>query len=297
MKKYLFYYPLYVYLRLHALLPLPWLYVLSDILYYPLYYVIRYRRKLVYGNMSRSFPDKSRAEIVRLEKAFYRHFCDYIVETIKLLHISDQEIMRRMKFVNPELLQREVERGNSVLMALGHYGNWEWIPSVSLWFPSDKIRFSQIYRPLKNKWFDDFFLNLRARFDSLCIPKKDTLRVILKYKATGELFVTGFMADQTPSPGNIHHWIEFLHQDTPVLTGVEKIARKTGASVIYMDMEKVKRGYYELTFRLITDTPRETREFEITDRYMALMERSILRAPQYWLWTHKRWKHKRNRGE
>lgn len=294
MKKYLFYYPLYAWLKLHALLPLPVLYVLSDILYYPLYYVVRYRRKLVCRNMSRSFPEKNRKEIIRLQKAFYRHFCDYIVETIKLLHISDKEIMRRMKFVNPELLQDEVERGNSVLMMLGHYCNWEWIPSVALWFPSGKIRFSQIYRPLKDKWFDDFFLKLRARFDSLCIPKKDTLRVILNYKARGELFVTGFMADQTPSPNNIHHWIEFLHQDTPVLTGAEKIARKTGASVVYMDMVKVKRGYYELTFRLITDSPRDTKEFEITDRYMALMENSILNAPQYWLWTHKRWKHQRN---
>lgn len=292
MLKYFVHYPLYFYFRLHALLPMRCLYVLSDLLFYPLYYVVRYRRELVFQNLSRSFPEKSKNEIILLEHQFYHHFCDYIVETIKLMHISDKEIKKRMKFINPGLLQQYLDQGKPCLAMLGHYGNWEWIPSISLWF-SGQVEFSQIYRPLKDKWFDHFLLQLRSRFHSVGIPKQDTLRAIIRYKSDGQLFVTGFMADQTPSPANIHHWITFLNQDTPVLTGVEKIARKIDCVVIYLDVSKVKRGYYEVEFRLISDAPRQTEEFEITDKYMAAMEATILRTPQYWLWTHKRWKHKR----
>ena len=288
------YFPLYFYFWLHALLPLKILYILSDILFFPMFYIVRYRRKLVYQNMKDSFPEKSEKEIRRMEKAFYHHFCDYIVETIKLLHISDKETRKRVKFHNTEALQEIVDNGGSCLMLLGHYGNWEFVPSVTLWMRKGSVIFAQIYRPLKNKWFDRFLLKLRGRYHSECIAKQDTLRSILRYKSSGRPSITGFMADQTPSPANIHHWVNFLNHDTPVFTGVEKIAHKVGFSVFYFDVEKIKRGYYSVTIREISKNPKETEEFEITNKYMEMMETTILRAPEYWLWTHNRWKHKRS---
>ena len=288
------YFPLYFYFWLHALLPLKILYILSDILFFPMFYIVRYRRKLVYQNMKDSFPEKSEKEIRRMEKAFYHHFCDYIVETIKLLHISDKETRKRVKFHNTEALQEIVDNGGSCLMLLGHYGNWEFVPSVTLWMRKGSVIFAQIYPPLKNKWFDRFFLKLRGRYHSECIAKQDTLRSILRYKSSGRPSITGFMADQTPSPANIHHWVNFLNHDTPVFTGVEKIAHKVGFSVFYFDVEKIKRGYYSVTIREISKNPKETEEFEITNKYMEMMETTILRAPEYWLWTHNRWKHKRS---
>ena len=288
------YFPLYFYFWLHALLPLKILYILSDILFFPMFYIVRYRRKLVYQNMKDSFPEKSEKEIRRMEKAFYHHFCDYIVETIKLPHISDKETRKRVKFHNTEALQEIVDNGGSCLMLLGHYGNWEFVPSVTLWMRKGSVIFAQIYRPLKNKWFDRFFLKLRGRYHSECIAKQDTLRSILRYKSSGRPSITGFMADQTPSPANIHHWVNFLNHDTPVFTGVEKIAHKVGFSVFYFDVEKIKRGYYSVTIREISKNPKETEEFEITNKYMEMMETTILRAPEYWLWTHNRWKHKRS---
>ena len=174
------YFPLYFYFWLHALLPLKILYILSDILFFPMFYIVRYRRKLVYQNMKDSFPEKSEKEIRRMEKAFYHHFCDYIVETIKLLHISDKETRKRVKFHNTEALQEIVDNGGSCLMLLGHYGNWEFVPSVTLWMRKGSVIFAQIYRPLKNKWFDRFFLKLRGRYHSECIGKRDTLTSILR---------------------------------------------------------------------------------------------------------------------
>lgn len=281
-------YTLYVW----ALLPFRALYVISDLLYYPLYYVIRYRRKVVRSNMESSFPDKTEAEIIRLEKAFYHHFCDYVMETIKLMHVSDEEMERRVRYTNPEVLEDMMHSGKSVFAMLGHYGNWEWITTVTR-FQYDPVCMAQIYRPLRNKAADKFFLKLRARFHSEGIAKNDTLRAIMKMYRDGRQFVIGFIADQTPSKNNLHYWTPFLNHDTAVLTGAEKIARKVNADVLYMDMRKVKRGYYEVTFKVISEESKSTSEFEITEKYIREMEKTILSAPQYWLWTHKRWKHKR----
>lgn len=279
-------------LYLWALLPLRLLYLLSDFLYYPLYYVIGYRKKVVRRNLTNSFPEKSAKERLQIEKAFYHHFCDYVVETIKLMHISDQEIQKRFRYTNPEMVHEVLKDGKSVFMMLGHYGNWEWVPSITLCMP-ESLLLAQIYRPLSNKAADKFFLKLRARFGSVGIAKNDTLRDIIRLRKEGRQTMIGFIADQTPSKNNLHYWTTFLNQDTPALTGAEKMARKMDINVLYMDVQKVKRGYYEATFKMITVDAPHTEEFEITEKYMRLMETTIRRAPQYWLWTHKRWKHSR----
>lgn len=282
---------LYALLFLLALLPLPILYIVSDVLYIIVYYVIKYRRKVVRENMQKVYPDMSQKERLSLERNFYKHFTDYMVETIKLLHISDKEMRRRMEFVDADVVDRYTTQGRSVMLLLGHYGNWEWIPSLTMWCAQPQgIQVGQIYRPLRNKWFDQFFIRLRGRFGPQCIAKNDTFRNLLKCKREGRVSLTGFIADQTPSPRNIHHWVDFLGRPTPVLTGFETIARKLDMAVVYIDVEVVKRGYYRATFRLLEDNPAACPEFDITNRYNAAMEQTIRRAPHAWLWTHKRWK-------
>ena len=150
-----------------------------------------------------------------------------------------------------------------------------------------------LYRPLKNKWFDDLFLKLRSRYKNINIPKNDVLREFIKLRRDNRPTIIGFLADQTPSPANIHYWSNFLNQETPMLTGIERIARKFDATIMYADIIREKRGYYRVVYSEVTQTTKEYKEFEITEIYTPLMEKTILRAPEYWLWTHKRWKHKR----
>ena len=294
----LLYYILFAWMYLHALLPFRVLYILSDILYFFVYKIAGYRLKVVRHNLQTCFPEKTKQERLTIEREFYHHFCDYFVETLKLLHISDEEMQRRMQFNNVEQIKELMKDGNSALMFLGHYCNWEWVTSINLDFKQEgKILLGEIYKPLKNKAIDDLFLKIRSRFGSLAISKQDTFRVIVKLRNEGKQTLIGFMADQTPAWRNIHYWTPFLNQETPVFTGVERIAKQTGFAVVYLDMEKVKRGHYKATVRLITDDPKEEPENNITETYIRAMEKTILRNPAYWLWTHKRWKRTREEVE
>lgn len=268
------------------------LYILSDIMYFIVYKIVGYRVKVVRKNLKNSFPEKTDKELKQLERDFYHHFGDYFVETIKLLHLSDKEAEKRIIFKNTDLTKKWMEGGNSCLMYLGHYGNWEWVPALTRHF-TDGEQLGQIYRRLRNKAMDDIFLKLRSRFGSISIEKDNTLRDILQLRNDKVKCVIGFMADQNPSPRNIHYWTNFMNQDTPVFTGVERIAKKTGFAVGYLDVKKVKRGYYECEVKLISDNPKAEPEFAITERYIREMEKTILRNPAYWLWTHKRWKYNR----
>ncbi|MDU1905366.1 MAG: lysophospholipid acyltransferase family protein [Dysgonomonas sp.] len=286
------YYIIYFILYIHALLPFKVLYILSDILYFWVYKIVGYRLKVVRENLKSSFPDKNEHELKKIERQFYRHFCDYFVETIKLLHVSDKEIQERFVFNNMKIVHDLMSKGKSGIMYLGHYGNWEWVPSINLLF-NDGSLLGQIYRPLKNKVFDEIFLKIRSRFGSVGIPKNDTLRAIINYKRQGEKILIGFMSDQSPSPGNIHYWTNFLNHETGVYTGVERIAKKTDFFVTYLDIIKEGRGRYTAHVKLITDNPKVEPEFTITEKYIREMEKTILREPAYWLWTHKRWKHKK----
>ena len=278
---------LYSWVKVHALLPMRALYVLSDILYVLIYKIAGYRVKVVRRNITASFPDKSKAEWRQLERRFYHHFADYIVETIKLAHISLDEIQQRAYLKNPELVDQLMEKGHTCfILTMGHYGNWEWFSGSTTRFEDSRIY--QIYRPLNNKAFDKLFADLRTQFGSFGIKKNDTIRDIIKLKQDKTKSVVIFLADQTPSKANLHYWTEFLHQDTAILTGPERIARKLNLPVIFLDTQKVKRGYYTVDMKLITENP----ENYITERYARLLEKMILRDPAYWLWTHKRWKHK-----
>ena len=287
------YYLLYGICRTIAALPLRVLFVFADIVLYPMiYHVAGYRKKVVRRNLAASFPDKTPAEQKAIERGFYHHFCDYMVESLKMLHYSKKEMKKHMIFNNLELVHELYGKGRSCFMLVGHYGNWEWIASLAIQRP-DGLHFGELYRPLKNKTFDRFFLNLRSRFGFVGIPKNEVLREVIGFKRDGQPFLIGTLADQTPSEANIHYYTTFLNQDTPVLTGTERMAKKVNAAVVYLDVVKVRRGYYECRFEMIAEHPNDTAEFEITERYMRKMEQTILRDPAPYLWTHKRWKHSR----
>ena len=283
---------IYSWVKVHALLPMWALYILSDILYVLVYKVVRYRVKVVRQNMKASFPDKSDTELRRLEREFYHHFADYVVETIKLAHISLEELQRRAFLKNPELVDTLMEKGHTCfILLMGHYGNWEWFSGSTSRFKDSRIY--QIYRPLNNQAFDRLFFNLRTKFGSFGIKKQDTVRDVIPLKKDKTRCVVIFIADQTPSRNNLHYWTNFLNQDSSILTGPERLARKLDLPVIFLDTKQVKRGYYTIDMKLVTETPKETPENWITEQYARLMEKCILRNPSGWLWTHKRWKHKR----
>jgi len=283
---------IWVFVKLHAMLPMSVLYLFADILYFVIYRIARYRLKVVRQNLRLSFPEKTVTELRKLEKRFYLHFSDYIVETIKLAHISQEELNRRAVLHNPEIINPLVAQGHTCfILLMGHYGNWEWFTGSTVWF--DHVKIYQIYRPLNSKVFDRLFIYLRTRFQGIGIKKQDTIRDIIRLKQSKERSLVIFIADQSPSKSNLIYWTTFLHQESSVLTGPERIATKMDIPVIFVDVKKLKRGYYSVDFELITDSPRSKPEFWITEQYTRLMERSILRDPAYWLWTHKRWKHKR----
>lgn len=280
---------LYGILFVLSLLPMRLHYVFSDFIYVIVYHLVGYRKKLVRKHLSDSFPDKSEEEIVRIEKAFYSWLCDYLVETLKLLSISEKELKRRMVFKGTDLVNELAEDGKSMALYLGHYCNWEWITSLPLWL-TPQLHCGQIYHVLENPLFDKLFLKLRQRQGAVCIPMAETLRKLAEYRQKKQVVIIGYISDQVPFWNNIHHWLDFLNHDTPVLTGTERLARSAGHAVLYLDVERPKRGYYVAEIKLIERDPKKTKDYELTDAYFKLLETTIKRAPQFWLWTHNRWK-------
>jgi KDO2-lipid IV(A) lauroyltransferase len=243
---------------------------------------------VVRSNLATSFPEKTQEELLQIEKGFYHFLGDYLAESVKLISISKKNLKKRLVFKGQETVERCVNDGQSCAVYLGHYCNWEWITSLPLWV-TPKAQCGQIYHPLENKVFDRVFLRLRQRMGAVCIPMQDTLRKILEYRQQGQPVVIGYISDQKPQWVNIHHWVDFLHHDTPVLTGTERIARKVKHAVFYLDVRRIRRGYYEAEFRLITREPQKMPEYRLTDVYYEMLEASIRRAPEFWLWSHKRW--------
>lgn len=282
-------------LRAMARMPLRALYILSDIAFVIICYIARYRRKVVTGNLSGSFPELSQREIRRITRRFYRNFTDNFVETIKLLHISDSEIRRRITFEGTDITDSYLAQGRPVVAYFSHCGNWEWAPSLTLWSTlrtDPNVKFCQIYRPLRNKWTDNLMLLIRSRFGSVSLPKRTAFLDLLRFRKQGVATMTGFMSDQKPSHGDTIHVVRFLNRPTAIITGTETVARRLDAAVVYWDMRKIRRGHYSIRTVLITDTPTQLPEFAITDRYATLLQQTIKADPSIWLWTHKRWKHK-----
>lgn len=286
------YYILYVLFKALALLPFCVLYALSDVLDFLLYHVVRYRRGVVEDNLAKCFPDKTADERRRIERDFYRHFADCFVETIKLLHISDREIERRITFENVELIDSLTRQGKSIVVYFSHCGNWEWAPSVTLHTTTDGVEYCQVYRPLRSKAFDRLMLKVRSRFGSLSFAKATVFRDLLRLKKEEVVTVTGFMSDQKPSHGDPTYVMMFLNRPTAFITGTETLATRMGMAAVYWDMEKISRGHYRIVTRLLDDGSHLAPRGELTHNYALMLETTIRRNPSIWLWTHKRWKHK-----
>lgn len=271
-----------------ALLPFPVLYLVSDVLYLVLYKLAGYRTGVVRANLRKSFPEKSAEELRAIERTFYRWFCDLVVETLKTLTITPAQVNARVSVSGEEVLEKYFNERRSVILVMGHWGNWE----------LGGARFSQlgmhqlyvIYHPLQNKWFDGLVHHMRTRLGNRLYAMSDTMKGMLRDR--GRSTATAFIADQTPPPERAY-WTTFLNQDTPVFFGTEKIAAKLGYPIIYVGIERVRRGHYLMRFEELVPDPSRSAEGEITELHTRRLEQDIRRLPSYWLWSHRRWKHGR----
>jgi KDO2-lipid IV(A) lauroyltransferase len=278
------------FLWLISRLPFGFLYVKSYFLHLLIFYGVRYRRATVFENLRRSFPDKKEEEIYMIAKAFYRNFCDVVFETIKLTGMSANELKKRCAFDKQSvaLFQSLFAKNKSIIGISSHCGNWEW------GFASYQVHFdfqmTGVYHPLSNKKVDAWIRKTRERFGAELVPMKIIYRHVLGMEKNGKHSVIGLISDQSPPPESAH-WTQFLHQNTPVFNGPEKLARKFDLPVVFMHIRKLKRGYYQLHVELITDNAAALPEGKISDLHVQALERNILEQPEIWLWSHRRWKH------
>ena len=275
-------------LYLISLLPFGILYLFADLVFVILYYVMGYRRRVVMDNLRNSFPEKSERELQEIARKFYRFFSDLLLETIKALTISRKMLRKRVRFPNPHLVRKYFDQGRSLVVVMGHWGNWEW---AGLRFSLEPVHpLYVLYHPLKNKHFERLIYRLRTRTGTRLYPMQGALRGMIRDRS--QVTATCFIADQTPSNTNAH-WMEFLNQDTPVFAGTEKLAVKFGYPVIYFRVRRQRRGHYVIEPEVLFEDPADTSPGEISEVHTRTLERDIRQQPETWLWTHRRWKRKR----
>ena len=277
-------------LKLISYIPFRALYVLSDGLYYILYYIIRYRRKIVRKNLTESFPTLKGKEILQVEKKFYRYFTDQVLESCKMATISPEEMKKHMKFTNIEAANAVFKEGKSIALYMGHYGNWEWISSIPLWV-AEGVTSVQIYHKLRNDNTNRLILNMRERLGAISVEMRKTARYITEITNTNQVSVIGFIADQSPKKKEVRYFLPFLHHRTPILVGTEKIVKHYGFEAWFLDMKRVKRGYYEAELIRMHEEPASLPDFELTEIYFRMLEKMIQERPELYLWTHNRFKH------
>lgn len=280
----------YLFLKPLSMLPLSWLYLLSDIVFIVLYRIIKYRKEVVWVNVRNSFPDKGKEEIKLIVNNFYRHFADLCIESIKLFSISKEQAIKRCKVLNPEVMDSFYDQGKPVVLVGGHQNNWEMLALIMN--AQVKHLIVGIYSPLGNSFFDRKFRETRSRFGTKLVPKKETKSYFEAHRS--DLNATVFGADQSPAIIKENtYWTNFLNQDTPVMFGTEKYAIENNCPVIYFTLTKTKRGYYQAFFKLLEENPREAEYCSITEKHTKYLEADVIINPEFYLWTHKRWKHKR----
>lgn len=277
------------FLKIFGHTPFWLMYFLADVFYILGYYIIGYRKNTVLQNLRNSFPEKNHLEIHQISKAFYRHLSDLTFETIKAFQASEKTLKKRFHFKNPEVLDQLYLQGKSVALLSGHYGNWEWttvLPKII------KHQVNVIYRPIQNKQFDEYMKKVRSRFGMFMMPARISLRSMLSFEKRGQLSATYYLTDQTALK-DTDYWMMFLNQETAVFPGPEKVASRFKQAVVFMDIQKVRRGYYEVEFTKLFDDASTTKEFEVTKAHVKFLEDIVRKRPELWLWSHKRWKHKR----
>ena len=266
------------------------IYLFSDFLYIILYHVISYRKKLVGKNLALAFPEKTLSERKIIESKYYKHLSDLFLESFKSLNISEVDIKKRYSFKNIELLDELYKKKRNIILMGGHYASWEWF------FIIDRLtdyKINAIYKKLSNKYFDSLIKKIRSKYNGNLISTKNTFKEILKNTKLKGLNIYGFASDQSPKKNKATYWNNFLNNLVPFHTGAEIIAKKYDMAVVYMNVEKVKRGYYLASFELITDKPTKHKDFKITEDFIKLLENQIFKAPEYYTWTHNRFKHRK----
>ncbi len=287
----------YIFLAINycvTLLPLRVLYIFSDLLFLLLYYFPSYRRDVVAKNLRNAFPEKSEKELSIIARRYYRHMADLFIETLKLTHMGPAELKKRFHFRDLTLLNRYFDQGKDILAVCSHYNNWEWLSSMPLF---TEVKALTVYKPLANKSFDRFMYNLRAKHGVEPSPMNSILKSLVTARKEKQLTVTAFIADQTPPKGEHVYWVPFLNQETSFYQGTERVAKMLDMPVVFVHIIKVRRGYYELELSLITDTPKDEAPGVITAKHAGALEDVIREKPEYWLWSHRRWKHKRPANE
>jgi len=273
-----------------TLLPLRVLYIFADLLFLVLYYFPSYRRDVVATNLRNSFPGKSREELEKIEKKFYRHLSDLIIETLKMTHMSKASQLKRFSYSNLGVIDKLREEKRDIIAVLGHYNNWEW-PTLLPYFINYKTII--IFKPLQNKYFNRFMNNQRAKYGIVLTPTHNVIRDIIINRKNNVNTLSVFISDQIPALGDIKYWTTFLNQDTAVFTGAGKIAAKYDMAIVFFHIQKVKRGYYNLDVELLFDHTKGLSETEITESHVKKLEEIITAKPEYWIWSHRRWKHKK----
>jgi len=271
-------------------LPLPVLYIFSYLLYLVLYYIVSYRRKVVAENLKNSFPEKSEEELKTIEKKFYRHLADLLIETFKLTHMSKAEQKKRFTYSNIEVIDRLREDKRDIIAVLGHYNNWEW-PTLLPYYL--KYIIIIIFKPLQNKYFNGFINRQRSKYGIVLTPTSQVIREIINYRKNNINTLSVFISDQIPAKGDIKFWTKFLNQDTAVFTGAGKIAAKYDMAIVFFHIQKVKRGHYNLDIELLLEHTEGLSEDLITETHVRRLEEIIREKPEYWIWSHRRWKHKK----
>lgn len=286
----LLYYIFYGSIWTITLLPLRVLYIISDIIYISLYYFSAYRKKIVIENLQKAFPEKSEKEINAITKRYYRHFADLLIESLKLVHLSESELRRRFTVTNIGILESLLKDKRDTIAILGHYNNWEWLAAFPLYTGYKPI---SIYKPLQNKYFNNFINKLRSSHGMELAPMSGIMREIIENRRKNNCTISAFLTDQTPVRHEIRYWSTFMNQDTPVYLGPEKIALKFDMAVVFFHIEKVRRGFYNLNIELLFEHTVGLPEYEITERHVKRLEEIVTCKPEYWIWSHRRWKHKK----
>mgnify|MGYP001157387425 CR=1 FL=1 len=266
------------------------IYLISDILYYVLYYIFSYRKKVVRENLKLAFPEMSDKQRLTIEKKNFRNLTDIFLETFKSINIKEDELKKRFTFKNPEVLEKIYDNNQDVIVMCSHYCSWEWV------FVIDRVtrfKINAIYKELSNKYFDQWTKKRRSQYGANMIKTKDTFREISRISKLNELNFYGFASDQSPKKSKALYWGNFLNNYVPIHTGAEFIAKKYNMAIVFMDVQKIKRGYYDASFSIICENPKNFKNFELTEKYIKIVEKQIINRPEYYTWTHKRFKHRK----
>jgi KDO2-lipid IV(A) lauroyltransferase len=288
--QYLVYLLVYPLIWIISILPFRLLYFVSDFVYIIVYQIVRYRKRTVRENLALALPHLSDKERLIIEKKFYHHMCDMFLEMIKTMNISKDEICKRFVFKNIEVYKELEKQGKSVAVICSHYGSYEWI--ISMNYYSDFIAHG-IYKQLRNPYFDKLVHKIRSRFNAKLITTKQTIPTIIENNKNNVLSLYGFASDQSPRLNSAYHWTKFMGIEVPVHTGAEMLSKRYNMALVYLNTQKVKRGHYEATLEILSENPIEVPNYDLTDQFIKLLEKQIYEAPEYYLWTHKRWKFRR----